>query len=458
MDIIGAIVLGLASLLLIFPLAIIAAVATILPWWGITALAALLPLNGLTSDLLVAAGRTDTALLVGAAKDVVLASLVVAAFTTGRFRRVRRDLLVIVGGLLLIGAVAAIWTPNLEQAAFGWRNDFEPLVFLLCAPLFVTEHVSRRIVLALAIGAQVASLVAVTTWALGVSWVYTIGRLPMREGQRFPSSLFVHNSEVPCEFSPFSGPNELAVAMAIAIAVILCQRQWKWRVRAMLSVAPIVAVLLAQSLSGQTGVIAAVAVAALWAHWRLSKVSAIAFSGLVDVMGTIGAIYYASLQQGGDADPSLGGHAASLAEATALIVARPVGYGLGQVGPRAVRYTSDPIHVESFWLLLGLEAGVLALVLFVVLLVRRVQISLRARTLGAFTGTAVIAASLVSQLVLLTLQDSAVAYLLRISVGIGLQATSYPGSTATTGPTSSPEQSITIATNNRGRRSLRPRD
>jgi len=442
MDVIGVIVLvivlGFPSFLLIFPLAIIGVVTTIRPWWGITALAALLPLNGLASDLLVAAGRTDTALLVGAAKDVVLAALVVASFTTGRFRRVRRDLLVIVGGLLLIGAVAAIWTPNLEQAAYGWRNDFEPLVLLLCVPLFVTEHVSRRIVLALAIGAQVASLVAVTTWALGVSWVYTIGRLPVPDGQVFPASLFVAGSKWPRAFSPFSGPNELAVAMAFAIAVILCQRQWKWRVRAMLSVGPIVAVLLAQSRSGQIGVIAAVAVVAVWALWRVSKVWAIAFFGLVGVVGTIGAIYYASLHQGADADPSLGGHADSLTRSIALIVDRPFGYGLGQVGPRAVRYMSDSIQVESFWLLLGLEAGILALVLFVTLLVRLVQISLRARTLGAFTITAVLAASLVSQLVLPTLQDTTVAYLLWISVGIGLQAAGHLRPPPTTGPKTSP--------------------
>jgi len=437
----GVVYFGFPPLLLLIPLAIITAVTIGRPWFGIMALVAIVPFNGLASDLLLVSGQTETALFVGAAKDVVLAGLVVAAFKTGQYRRVSRDILIIVLSLLIVGSIAAIWTPDFEQAAYGWRNDFEPLVLLLVVPIFVTEQISRRIVLALAIAAQFASLVAIISWSVGTPWVYSTGRLPVPDGQAFPSSLFVHNSEWPRAFSPFSGPNELAVAMAIMVAVIICQRQWKLWIRAILSGAPVVAVILAQSRSGQLGVIVVLITITVWALWRLNKVWAILFSGIATFMGAVGAIYYASSQQGLDGDPSLGGHARSLTESVALIVDHPFGNGLGQVGPRALRYTSDPIRVESFWLLLALEAGVLALVLFVVLLGRLIQISLRARTLGAFTITAVIAASFVSQLVLPTLQDTSVAYILWICVGIGLQAAGHLRPPPKAGTSSSPRVS-----------------
>lgn len=423
--IVGVIGLKFTAMLLLFPLAIIAVVTVIRPWWGILALVALLPFNSVTTDLLVTAGREDAALFVGAAKDVVLAALIVAAFTTGRFRMVRRDLLVIVCGLLLLGAAAAVWTPGLEQAAYGWRNDFEPLLLLLCVPLFVTDQISRRITLAFALGAQATSLVAIVAWTLGTDWLYATGRLPVPEGHNYPGALFAHNSDLPRAYSPFSGPNELSVAVAITIAVIICLPHWKWWVRALLCVGPVVTVFLAQSRSGQLGVLAVVTVGVAWTIWRVSRAWAITFAGFATIAGAIGAIFYSSIQQGENADPSFGGHANSLSESITMVVARPFGYGLGQVGPRAARYTSDPIKVESFWLLLALEAGILALVLFVVLLGRLVHISLRARTLGAFSITAVIAASLVSQLVLPTLQDTSVAYLLWISVGIGLHAAGH---------------------------------
>jgi hypothetical protein len=120
-------------------------------------------------------------------------------------------------------------------------------------------------------------------------------------------------------------------------------------------------------------------------------------------------------------DPSLGGHAVSLTDTIPVILQNPFGLGVGQVGPRAAQF-DDAAHVESFWLLLALEAGIFVLLLFVVLLVRLVVLGLRGGTQQSYLAVAAIAGTLVSQIVLPTLQEGAVSYTLWITVGIGIAA------------------------------------
>jgi hypothetical protein len=81
-----------------------------------------------------------------------------------------------------------------------------------------------------------------------------------------------------------------------------------------------------------------------------------------------------------------------------------------------------PYHVESFWLLVGLESGILVMLVFIALLTRLCVIGIRAKTGMAFLAPAAVLGSLVSQLVLPTLQVGAVSFTLWIVVGIGLAA------------------------------------
>lgn len=419
---IGVLCFGLPEVLILLSLAAIALCTIRWPGQTLVGLVLFLPFNGILSDLVIESGLETAAMLLGASKDVVIGALVSMAVARRKLRSVPRDLLIIVVLFLLLGAFSGLWSGSLQQAAYGWRNDFMPSVLVLVVPVFLTERVVKNVVRALIVSMTVASVVAFATWSRGVNWLYTSGQLPVSESQNFPGTFFVHGSDRPRAFSPFSGPNELGFAVAVLVAVVLCQGSWSWRRRLLVSIAPILAAVLSQSRSGLLGLVVTGIVVVVWLLWQQSRRIATQFMAAAAVVVAVGSAWYATRHFGENGDPSLGGHASSLESALRLISERPFGYGLGRVGPRSINYESDPILVESFWLLLALEAGVIALMLFIALLARLSWISVQGGSLASFTSFAVIAAGAVSQLVLPTLQDTSVASLFWIAISLGLFA------------------------------------
>lgn len=417
-----AVIAGLPPFLLAaIPVIYTVAVTVIAPWFGVAALVALLPFNGLATDLLEHWGMTEVALIMGAGKDVVLVTLLVMSIVTGEIRRARPELLILVGLIVSLSGIAGVQSESFAQAVYGWRNDYEPLLLIACVPVLLTAATASRIA-AIIIGVgQLSSAIALATWSMGTDWLYTIGRLPVAEGERFPTSLFVSGSELPRAFSPYTAPNEMAAALLITLAVIVCTGRWRWYFRAALTVLPILAIVAAQSRSGLLGLAALTAILVAHALYKVRPVFGWAFASVSAIVAAVAVLLYTQANATSqDSDPSLGGHSDSLLEAFELLMAQPFGYGLGTVGPRAFRFSDDPILVESFVLLIALEAGVIVFALYLALLFRLTQLSIRSSTRAGLVGAAAIAATLVSQLVLPTLQEGAVSFLLWIVAGMGV--------------------------------------
>jgi putative inorganic carbon (HCO3(-)) transporter len=391
------------------------------PWVGIAFLAVYLPFNGLVSSLLATLGQVQLATVFGAAKDGILILLFVLVVFSPRIARVRPELFIIVLTLVALGAVSGMGTPNVEQAAYGWRNDFLPLLLIIVVPAVLDRVSASRVSAVVVVTGQLAGLVALATWSRGIEWLYILGRLPVPEGERFPSSLFSANSIEPRAFSPFSAPNEMALGFLIIVAFIWMMGDLRLRTRLVLSVLPVAAIALSESRSGLLG-LACLAVVIVCLKLRdIRPGVALAFASIAGLAIGLTAVAYVNVRIETGSDPSIGGHAASLTESLQLLVQHPLGVGLGQVGPRALRYDDNPVLVESFLLLLALESGPLVLALYLALVGRIVYLAVKEPRAGAaHLGLVAIAASLVSQIVLPTMQDGAVSYLLWIAVGIGL--------------------------------------
>ncbi|MEJ3403905.1 hypothetical protein WDJ51_04095 [Rathayibacter sp. YIM 133350] len=391
------------------------------PWLGLAMLVFILPLNGMISAFI---GLGPQSVLFGAIKDYMLLLMTVTTFFGGRLKRVPIPLVLLVFVLLLLGGASAVFTPNFEQASYGWRNDFLPLLLLIVIPATVTAFEAKKLAVLFAIATQASALVTIFTWSQGIQWLRTLGRLPVPAGEEWPVSLFVAGSNTPRGFSPYVAPNEAAVAMTVLLAIIWCRSNWRIRTKLALSALPLVAIGLTQSRSGFVGLaMLALAILAFYAYkMRAMLVPALVSTGVLLGIVVIQVYLFLLTVLFPIPDPSLAGHEDSLMQNLPYLWTHPFGIGVGQVGPRAFRYSLDAVRVESFLLLLAIEAGILVLGLFLALLAYVFVKCVRAGSMEAYTAPAAIVGSLVSITVLPTLQEGPVAYTLWIAVGLGIVA------------------------------------
>lgn len=422
-----ALVVALGPLPVLAGIAALAVLLVVLrfPLAGIYGLIILLPFNALVSQ--VAPDAIGTAY--GVTKDAVVGLLLITALVSRRFNRTPTSIAVLVALLVLLPLVSGTFSPSLEQGLYGWRNDYEPLLLLVLIPAFVEGAHVRRLMLTIVTMSQVCAAIAIVTWSRGVQWLLDIGRLPVANGERFPTSLFSSGSVTPRAFSPYVAPNEMAAAMLISLAVIWCVPGLRPSRRLLLSVMPVAAILLAESRSGLFGAVILAAVLIARALRNSSQILSGGFLALAGVATVAAAILYIGGSLEEESDTSIGGHAESLQDGFQQLIVHPLGMGLGVVGPRAAQFDTN-YHVESFWLLLGLESGPLVLVLFLVLLGIIATRATRARTSAGFLGAAAVSGTLVSQIVLPTLQESPVSFLLWITVGLATVAQAQESQTA----------------------------
>lgn len=403
------------------------------PMAAMYGLVVLLPFNALVSQ--VFPGTVGTAY--GATKDAIVALLLLAALAGRRFSRVPSVILFLVLALVTVPLISGLLSPSLEQALYGWRNDYEPLLLLIVIPALVDHRQIRRLLLTIAITAQVTASIALITWTRGLQWLLDIGRLPVPPGQSFPTSLFSSGSLSPRAFSPYVAPNELAAAMLVSLAVIWCVPRVRPVLRIVFTVLPVVAILASESRSGLFGAVVVGAVLVSRALRGRSAMLSAGFLTMAAVSIATAAIIYIGDALSTQSDSSFGGHADSLQEGFRQMLLHPLGMGLGMVGPRAAQFDSS-YHVESFWLLLALESGPLVLVLFIALLATLVSRAVRSESSSGFLAAAAIGATLVSQLVLPTLQEGPVSFLLWLAVGLSLAAQqrgNEPSADSTEAPT-----------------------
>lgn len=388
---------------------------------GVIALVAFLPFNDVAAQIL--GPGTGAAVAVGAVKDVVLLSMAAGLVFTARTRGVAfpgslRTWLVL---LLGIGAVAGVMAGDVLQALYGWRNDFEPLLLLAVVPLAVSVTSAQRVLKAIVVVGEIAAAVAIATHQIGLSWLLGL-RLDLPPGATLPSSYFSAGSITPRAFSPYVAPNELGVACLLVLAVILYRPGWSRGQRGALALLPALALLMTASRSAWLGfgVLAVFEVIRRLRSRRMMplRIAAIALSA--------GGMAIAVALLIGSGDPSIAGHQASLSQSVQLLLSHPFGLGTGVVGPRATRFGSNGVLTESFVLVIALEAGILALVCYAAVLISSGIALVRAGAGSARDGAmltlgiAAMLASVPNQLVLPTLQDGAVSWLLWAIVGVSL--------------------------------------
>jgi hypothetical protein len=222
-----------------------------------------------------------------------------------------------------------------------------------------------------------------------------------------------------------AGPNELGAYLDIALAVIVTRTDWSIRRRAALCVLPLVGIYLARSRSGLIGVVLLAAVCII----RTAR-SRFGIGTILTIAVAAAAVPFLSNQSG---DLSLTGHATSLQTGLGNALTHPLGYGLGNVGPRAILTSQNPVLVESFWLLMALESGLLVLVAYLLLLTRTVRLTARAG--DGFLAAALLASVIVSQLVLPSMQDGPVSFTfwLVLALAVNAQRPPYPDPKAKVG-------------------------
>jgi putative inorganic carbon (HCO3(-)) transporter len=401
------------------------------PAWGVAFMLVLIPLNDLVQALLQVHGGHATTF--GALKDALLGVLLIRALPS--LQRVPRWLLGSVALVTVLAIGSAALTPSLAQAAYGFRNDVEPLWLLVVVPCVVRPTDVRRLLALFVLMGEVASVIAIATWTRGLGWLYTLGLLPVQAGGHFPVSLFTSGDNRPRAFSPYTSADDLGQVMAMVLAAILFRRDWPaWR-RILLSIPILVALVLTRSRSGILGAILVVLFATAYGLRPVTRGDRQLI--LAIGMGCLLAIVAVFTVSGSKeiSNSSTAGHVASVSHALTEIPLHPLGYGLGTVGPRATHYTTNPILVESSILLVPMESGIINGIVFLGLLItlgRRLLAAMgdddapsldQSRSLRAAVAFGALIASAIPLMVLPSVQEVTVMDQLWLLVGIGLIGT-----------------------------------
>lgn len=411
LDVVALLVLG----------TIVASLVWSRPYFGVVIAIPLVVFNDLIVQIL---GAGATTLLFGALKDALLAFMVAIAVLKGRPGDRRLERVVLLVALLPLALIAM--TPSLAQGLYGVRNSYLPMLWVFAVPRLLHAGGVRRVLTSIVWTGQAAAAVAIFTHAKGLAWLYELGVLPAAAGEPFPFQYFTSNSVVPRAFSPLISPNELSLVLVTVIAVAWLRKQ---ETAVMFRVLPVVlpatALLLTRSRSGMLGL---VVLAGFLVIRRIPVNQGLIRRGVVFLGAGLAltalALYLSRPEAGLLADPSFQGHAASIPETLGRAISHPLGYGPGTVGPRAIRYTDNPILTESFVLLVLLEAGVVVLAAYLLMLKRIVgHLGVMSRSRLSALGVAVLAGSSVNQLVLPSMQSTSAATVVWIAVGASLAAT-----------------------------------
>lgn len=371
------------------------------------------------NDLSVARSAGGVALVVSVTKDAVLGVFIVAAFP--RLVRGLSRLSATVAILVVFALATSILAPTLGQGLYGFRSNYLGLLWLVVLPRLIRPNQACSILRWVSFSGQIAAFIAIATYRRGIGWLFELGVLPVAAGDPFPQSYFLAGSIRPRAFSPYAGPNELALGMMIVIVAGLCAEGLSLRFRLALCLLPAVALLQSGSRSGLLGTVVALMIVGVRALPPRAFTIRTAMVTIVLGIVMLGGVVY--LRQA-SADPSLQGHRFSLVESMAKVASNPIGTGPGTAGPRARLYSEDAVLTESFFFLVALEMGAVGLALYVSVVIRVFDRLRSVRNSLTVTALAVLTGSLISQAVLPTLQSTSVAWLLWIVVGLGLTSIS----------------------------------
>ena len=369
-------------------------------------------------------------------KEVVILVLAVAtlglAIKDQRIRtRLRQAWILAIFSLVILGlVVTAITRPLPLVAAFGIKTDFEYLIAAIIAACVADKLFLMRALKIIVVAAAIVSGYDVlqifllppdflTHFGYGPSTIAPFQHIA--EGTsalRFPATL--------------GGPNQLGTYLILPIclsAALYIKQRRPWQ--AALFVACLISLTWTFSRSAWLGAGVALIVTILATIPKHSRRPALLVSAAAVAAGLIALplllssnshlqffILHSSIQNHDQANLSDSQHAASLTSGASSLLNNPLGHGLGTAGPATFHEGAINI-IENFYLQIGYEMGVLAIVIFgfivvtlIIKLIKKSQLSLLAIPAAA----ALIGISLVA-LVLPAWVDSSTSLILWIVAG-----------------------------------------
>lgn len=351
------------------------------PDWLLAGYLLLMPFHSLTFQVLgvelEAGGGVMT--LVQSWKDLLLAALLGRALLpvllTGRLRMVHPWLLVPLALYILVGVTAVLRSPSLVAGLYGFRGTFEPLALLLITLLLpLSMQWVRRIIPALLIVGGLVSLFAIVqVFVLGYPFLL---RYFATNGV-LPTALSFTGGAFPRANATFSSPNQVSLYLSFLILLglnlALRLRRWRWPTMALVGLLG-VALLLTVSRSGWVATVAGMLVSGL--IWRRKDILVMPLLVLTLIAVPLGLalgldrylVRTISLN-----DPSAAYRLDINQQNLEVVLANPLGIGLGTVGGRALntRILGDNAQLynsESYYLQTAMELGIPGLLLFLILI------------------------------------------------------------------------------------------
>lgn len=374
-------------------------------------------------------------------KEVVIIGLIVLTLAVVVLRHrlrsyVRADTWLIIA-MLSCGLVATLLGSGFGRAFLvGVKTTAFPLLLFLAVQLIARRFADRRIALLLMIPASIVALLAL--WQFVVIPTHLLTELGYNAKTIIPFQGIHPDLPFGRSFATLGGPNQLGTYMilpgmvALGYAILSQGRRQRFAAAGvyMLLTLATVTSFSRSALVGYMLASALVVVLAAPKKWRwwiaggmVGLMAVVAFTAwftlVTDSTSSLGRFLVrgeltAAGVVGGDE-----GHVSALVQGYETIRQHPFGLGFGAAGPASLN-GSQPLITENWYLQIGIELGLIGLLLMLVFLVHIGVEAIRSRPHSpvhiALAGTLVGVA--VAGLFLHTLTDSTLAILLFMTAGI----------------------------------------
>jgi O-antigen ligase len=346
---------------------------------GLTALVALMPFHAFVSILIGSLLGHQT--VIQSWKEILLLAMGLAAgwhfLRHPNARQVLRQPINLL--ILLYFAVSALVSLVFGQIGspswwYGAKANLAFFVIFILAQIASTEFIKSRLLkITLVTSLAVAAIAIVQAW-LPVDWLRAVG---YSSANIEPIQLIDPAIAAKRAFSTLGGPNQLGAFLILPLSLFFHRFLAKRRFLDGGAAALIaVAMILTFSRSAWVGAVIAVG-AVIWLHTprkhrkfflvAASTAAVIATSVVLFLARQPGQLQYFVLHSQNQTYGQLGSDAErlqALKQGLSQAIARPFGNGLGTAGPSSL-YGPSGLIPENYYLQISLEAGFIALVLFI---------------------------------------------------------------------------------------------
>jgi hypothetical protein len=303
--------------------------------------------------------------------------------------------------------VTALTRPNLSGIAYGLKTDLEFLALFIVAQMVASRKLSSRLTKIVLITGTIVAIIGLALvtilphdtlvhFGYGAKTILPFEQVdPAITAIRTPSTL--------------GGPNQLGsfLILPLCLAVGLMIRRFRWW-QPLVIILALGGIWVSYSRIALIGAVVGIIVAVLSALPRRQIIIGSIIALVLLVGGAVGVasathgnskLQYYVLHQSNisnDKRASTTEHISSFNQGLNQIYAQPLGRGLGTAGP-ASYHSNNPFIPESYYLQIGIETGVVGLVLFLAVIVQLLMQLWRSRRqdispglLGALVGLSIV--------------------------------------------------------------------